>query len=189
MADHLAIKSSGFGGEKRELRESGSRASPDIWTKLYESRLKEIIDIQSPEREDVFRRAFKKPEVFDFLDLMLQPSRLGLGTNRYSSQQTEEEKDQDDIADDSEAKDKDHDDESEDNEKDDVKDEQSDNIFSVELKENEEKLMEVEEPETEVKNPIENKNIELISDEKQTDEVENSPIEPLSEKEIANLIS
>ena len=48
--------------------------------------------LQSADRDDVFRRAFKKPETFDFLDMMLQPSRLGLGSHRFTSHEKQEDK-------------------------------------------------------------------------------------------------
>lgn len=37
----------------------------------------------------MFRRAFRKPKQFDFLDLLLQPSRLGLGQRFTSTTSTE----------------------------------------------------------------------------------------------------
>lgn len=45
------------------------------------------ISLHSPERDDVFRRAFRKPQQFDFLDLLLQPSRLGL-SQRFTTTTT-----------------------------------------------------------------------------------------------------
>lgn len=64
------------------------------------------LKLQSPQRDDIFRRAFKKVETFDFLDIMLQPSRFGLGNNRFTSHSKVEEIkecNEDEIADDSKA--------------------------------------------------------------------------------------
>lgn len=66
------------------------------------------MELQSEDRDDVFRKAFKKNENFEFLDIILQPTRLGLGGHRFSSHKNEDDQkaeQSDDIVDESNKKD------------------------------------------------------------------------------------
>lgn len=54
-----------------------------------------VIDIESMDRDDVFKKAFKPVQTFDFLQDMLA-TRSNLGKSRFTSHKDEEKDDQDD---------------------------------------------------------------------------------------------
>lgn len=63
----------------------------EYWKELITNFLDGIIRIESPLRDDVFKKAFKKPEVFDFLNVELGASKSWFGKNRFSSQGSEKD--------------------------------------------------------------------------------------------------
>lgn len=62
---------------------------------LMSEYMQAVIDIESMDRDDVFKKAFKPVQTFDFLQDMLT-NRSNLGKSRFTSHKDEEKDDQDD---------------------------------------------------------------------------------------------
>jgi hypothetical protein len=62
---------------------------------LMREYMEAVIDIESMDRDDVFKKAFKPVQTFDFLQDMLA-TRSNVGKNRFTSHKDEEKDDQDD---------------------------------------------------------------------------------------------
>lgn len=66
----------------------------DAWAELLEAHLQPVLELESRDRDDVFRKAFRKNRD-DFLDgLLLMEGKSGFGSGRFSHHAQDKEKEQ-----------------------------------------------------------------------------------------------